>query len=100
MIGWSVEDVAMKHRDGDYADYCMLGEGAEAVAGLCHARGVNVGLPAVWLIYLPVGDLGESVRRVEAGGGEVVKATRGEDGALACAVIRDPVGACLALVPG
>lgn len=100
VVGWSVEDVAMKHDDEAYADYCMLAENGNAVAGVCHARGVNVDLPAVWLIYLPVGDLAESIRRVEAGGGEVVKATRGDDDAYATAVIRDPVGVHVALVPG
>lgn len=100
VVGWSVQEVAMKHDDEEYADYCMLGDGANAVAGVCHARGVNVGLPPVWLIYLPVGDLAESIRLVEARGGEVVKATRARDGEHASAVIRDPVGTHLALVPG
>lgn len=100
VIGWSAEEVAMD-RDGDtYSDYCMLGDGADAVAGICHARGRNVGLPAVWLVYLPVGDLAQSVRQVEAHGGEVVKASRGDDGAYSSVVIRDPVGAHMVLVPG
>ncbi|MGH1346634.1 MAG: VOC family protein [Nannocystales bacterium] len=102
VTGWSVEDVAMKPPPGDkaYADYCMLDEDNSAVAGVCHARGVNVGLPPVWLLYLPVGDLAESIRLAGALGGEVVKATRGSDGEYASAVIRDPVGAHLALVQG
>ena len=62
--------------------------------------GVNLGLPPVWMIYLPVGDLAESLRRVEEEGGKVIKATRGTDGAYAYAAVQDPVGACLALVPG
>jgi predicted enzyme related to lactoylglutathione lyase len=32
------------------------------------------------MMYLPVGDLVESIRRVEAEGGEVIKAVRGEEG--------------------
>ena len=99
VVGWTVEDVLMKHGDETYADYCMYGDGPDAVAGICHARGVNADLPPVWLIYLPVGDLAESVRLVAALGGEVVKATRGDDGAYSSAVIRDPVGAHVALVP-
>jgi predicted enzyme related to lactoylglutathione lyase len=66
---------------------------------VCHARGVNAGLPPVWLIYLPVGDLAESLRRVRELGGEVV-VERGGEGGHAYAVIRDPVGAYLALAPG
>lgn len=86
-------------RDG-YADYNMLGEDGAPAAGICHARGVNVGLPPVWLIYIPVGDLEESLRRVDAEGGKVVKTVRGEDGQSLYAVIQDPVGASLALTAG
>ena len=52
------------------------------------------------MIFLPVGDLAESLRRVREEGGTVIKATQGNDGEYALAVVRDPVGACLALVPG
>jgi predicted enzyme related to lactoylglutathione lyase len=100
VVGWSVQDVAMKDAGDSYADYNMLGDDGDPAAGICHARGVNLGLPPVWMIYLPVGDLDESLRRVEEGGGTVVKATQGADGRYAYAVIQDPVGACLALVAG
>ena len=83
-----------------YADYNMVGDDGNPVAGVCHARGANLGLPPVWMIYLPVGDLAESLRRVREEGGKVIKATRGKDGESACAVVQDPVGACLALVAG
>ena len=96
VIGWSVQDVEMKEAGERYADYEMLAEDGTAVAGVCHARGVNAGLPPVWMIYLPVGDLAESLRRVAEEGGEVIRATKGEH---VYAAVRDPVGACLALVP-
>ena len=83
-----------------YADYNMVGDDGSPAAGVCHARGVNLGVPPIWMIYLPVGDLAESLRRVREGGGKIVKATRGTDGEHAYAVVQDPVGACLALVPG
>jgi predicted enzyme related to lactoylglutathione lyase len=51
-----------------YADYTMLGDDGNPAAGICHARGVNVGLPPAWMIYLPVGDLAESLRRVQEEG--------------------------------
>lgn len=98
VVGWSVRDVAMEDGDARYADYEMLVEGGDAAAGIRHARGPNAGLPAVWLIHLPVGDLAESIRRVEQDGGRVIKTTSGRDGKLASAVIQDPVGAYLALV--
>lgn len=97
VIGWSVEDVEMREGEARYADFTMLGADGTPVAGVCHARGVNVGLPPVWMIYLPVGDLAESVHRVEDEGGTVIKAMRGRQGEYLHAVIQDPVGACLAL---
>ncbi|MCC7019862.1 MAG: VOC family protein [Ardenticatenales bacterium] len=97
VVGWSVEDVQMEDGDARYADYNMLGADGNPTAGICHARGVNAGLPPVWMIYLPVGDLAESVRRVEAEGGRVLKTMRGDDGQAEVAVIQDPVGTCLAL---
>lgn len=98
VVGWSVQDVEMEDAAGRYSDYAMCApEGA--VAGICHARGVNEGLPPVWMIYLPVGDLAQSLARVRELGGEVIAARKGSDGEYAYAAVRDPVGAYLALVP-
>ncbi len=100
VIGWSVQDVEMEEASERYADYNMLGGDGNPAAGVCHARGVNQDLPPVWMIYLPVGDLAESLRRVREEGGKVIEASRGTDGEHAYAAVQDPVGACLALVPG
>ncbi|MEL6610547.1 MAG: VOC family protein [Bacteroidota bacterium] len=97
VVGWEAQPVAMENEGQRYADYNMVGADGEAVAGVCHARGVNAGLPEVWLLYLPVGDLAESLRRVREKGGAVVSETRSADGAIAFATIRDPVGAYVAL---
>ncbi len=99
VIGWSVQHVEMRDGSERYSDYNMLGEDGNPAAGICHARGVNVGLPAVWMIYLSVGDLSESLRRVTEEGGKVVKAMQREDGEYVYAAVRDPVGAHLALIP-
>jgi hypothetical protein len=99
VVGWSVQDVEMRDGGERYADYNMLGEDGSPAAGVCHARGANAGLPPVWMIYLPVGDLAESLRRVDEEGGEVVKAMRGKDGEYVYAAVRDPVGAYLSLAP-
>jgi uncharacterized protein len=99
VVGWSVQEVEMEDGGEPYNDYNMLGDDDEPAAGICHARGVNVGLPPVWMIYLPVGDLAESLRRVEEEGGTILKAARGNDGRYAYAAIQDPVGACLMLMP-
>lgn len=100
VVGWTAQDHAMEHAGESYADYVMRDSEGASVAGICHARGPNVGLPAVWLLYLPVGDLAESLRRVREEGGKVLKESTGDDGAPTLAVIEDPVGVCLALVAG
>ncbi len=63
----------MEGAEERYDDYNILGDGGNPAAGICHARGVNLGLPPVWMIYLPVGDLAESLRRVRAEGGKIIK---------------------------
>jgi predicted enzyme related to lactoylglutathione lyase len=100
VVDWSVQDVEMEDAGERYADYNMFDADGSPAAGVCHARGVNLGLPPIWMIHLPVGDLAESLRRVREGGGKVIKATRGTDGKYARAVVQDPVGVWLALVPG
>jgi uncharacterized protein len=100
VVGWSAQDVAMKNGSESYADFNMLAGDGNPAAGICHARGVNLGLPPVWLLYLPVGDLAESVRRVPQEGGEVIHTTHGSDGEYASAVVKDPVGAHFALAQG
>ena len=100
VVDWSVQNVPMEDASERYADYNMLAADGKPAAGVCHARGENLGLPPVWMIYLPVGDLDESLRRVGEEEGKIMRATRGADGEHAYAVVQDPVGACLALVPG
>jgi uncharacterized protein len=100
VVGWSVQEVEMEDNGERYVDYTMLDQAGSPVVGICHARGVNIGLPPVWTMYLPVGDLVESVRRVEEEGGQLIKAMRGEDGQYVYAAVQDPVGAYLAFVQG
>lgn len=98
IVGWTVLDVEVEDADGTYTDHAMHGEDGRAAATIRHARGANSDWPPVWLIHLPVGDLTESLERVREGRGQVVQATERLDGPDAIAVVRDPVGACLALV--
>ena len=100
VVGWSAQDEEMKDASEVYADYNMIaGDGAPG-AGICHARGVNAALPPTWMIYPPVGDLAESLRRVNEDGGRVVAQTAGADGALSFALIEDPLGVALGLLQG
>lgn len=89
VCGWT----AGEHDMGGYADYTMATGDGEVVAGLCHARGPNAGLPPVWLIYVPVAALAEAVAAVETHGGTVLD-HRTQAG---LAVVRDPAGAIFAL---
>lgn len=100
VIGWSVQEVGMENAGEPYSDYNMLGDDGNSAAGVCHARGMNQGLPPIWMIYMPVGDLAESLRRVREEGGKIIKESMGTDDDYAYAIIEDPVGATLALVPG
>lgn len=100
VVGWVSQDVEMEDESGRYADFELLGDDRRPAAGVRHARGVNRTLPPVWMLSLPVGDLDESLRRVQEEGGKVIETTRGIDGGTARAVIQDPVGVHFALVPG
>ena len=100
VVGWSVHEIEVQETSESYADYQMLNDDGNATAGVRHARGANLGLPPVWLLYLPVGDIAESLRRVREGGGEIIKEATGTDDGYDYAVVQDPVGVSLALVPG
>lgn len=99
VIGWTVEDVEINEAGERYVDYTMLGGDGKPAAGVCHARGPNADMPNSWMIYLPVGDLDESLRRVNEEGGKVLKDATSPDGSFRFAVIQDPVGAIIVLHP-
>ena len=52
------------------------------------------------MIYLPVDDPGESLRRVEMEGGKVLKVTHDDAGEAAYASMEDPQGGQLAFAQG
>ncbi len=94
VAGWRIQPMSM----GEYDDYCMVPANAVTpVAGVCHARGGNAGLPPVWLIYITVTDLDQSLAEVVARGGEVVRPAVEMGGGARYAVIRDPAGIVSAL---
>jgi len=91
VVGWVPEPITM----GAYSDFVMKAGGSE-VAGICHARGANAGLPPVWLIYITVDDLDHSISECLRLGGSIVSAPRSYGGGRFC-VIKDPAGAICAL---
>lgn len=94
VVGWKAAPVAM---DG-YDDFNMNAPASnQPVAGICHARGSNAGLPAQWLMYVVVEDIERSIQRCSALGGQVIAGPKGEPGQSRFCVIRDPAGAAVAL---
>jgi len=94
VIGWDSQDFSL----GDYNDYVVCNEGTEnAVAGICHAKGSNANIPPVWLVYVSVANVEESVAKVKALGGEVLEGPRLMDGNN-FAIIKDPAGAIMAII--
>lgn len=92
VVGWASAPVEM----GDYDDFNMLDAEGRAVAGVCHARGLNADLPPQWLVYIIVEDVQVSVDRCREEGGEVLVEPRMMGTDRYC-VIRDPAGAVSAL---
>jgi hypothetical protein len=94
VVGWRHEPVDM----GGTSDFSMqMPATGKTAAGICHARGVNAGLPPQWLICITVEDLDACLERCRSLGGDVIAGPKamGED--CRYAVIRDPAGAIAAL---
>ncbi len=94
VTGWSYAPVEVE----GYQDFNMVALDGTAVAGICHARGVNANLPAQWLIYVMVAKLDHAVAATIAGGGQIVTGPVALSPTARYAVIQDPAGAYLALL--
>ena len=94
VAGWTSTPVDM----GGYDDLCMaVKESGRTVAGISHARGANLGLPAQWLLYLNVADLEASLALCAAKGGKAVTGIRTMPGIGRFCAVQDPAGAVVAL---
>ena len=94
VTGWSATPLSM----GEYNDYCMTPPATDKpVAGVCHARGANADAPPVWIIYIMVADLDESVRRCLDRGGKIRMPERVMPGSGRYCIIEDPAGAVAGL---
>ena len=94
VVGWTSSDVPM----GTYEDFNMNVPGTqEAVAGICHARGMNSHLPSQWLIYVRVASVADSAAQCTKLGGKVLDGPRRMGSNNFC-VIQDPAGAVIALM--
>ncbi len=94
VIGWTSEPTDM----GGYADFSMIPpDGGGAVAGICHARGMNANFPAQWLVYISVTDVHASIATCLELGGKVLIEPRDLGSYGTICVIQDPAGAVAAL---
>lgn len=94
VVGWSPEDIPM----GDYSDFSMRRpDTLDGVAGVCHRRGANAGVPPQWILYVYVDDLDHSMERTRALGGEVVHGPRSMGPSGRFCIVRDPAGAVMGL---
>ena len=73
VVGWSAASGSV---DGTRE---MLRADGVTAAEICAINEETDGIPSVWLLSLPVGDLAESLKRVREGGGEIVKEVTGDD---------------------
>ena len=94
VTGWTAQPVGM----GEYNDFSMCAPGSGTpIAGVCHARGSNQGLPAQWLIYVTVADLDRGVERCIDLGGTLLREPTPMGSMGRYCVIQDPAGAVAAL---
>lgn len=91
VVGWQKEPVSM----GDYDDFNM-NNSQGTIAGICHAKGDNAGLPPQWLMYVRVENAELSAHRARELGGEILKGPT-EFGGEKYFIIRDPGGAILSV---
>lgn len=94
VVGWTTEPVDM----GDYVDHVVQDAHGNPVGGVCHAKGSNAELPPVWLPYVIVIDIDASCQEARERGGHVLGDIRDMGSHGRMAVVRDPAGACLALM--
>lgn len=97
IAGWKSQDMPMKDGSEEYNDYIMKDAAGNPIAGICHSRGVNEGIPPQWIMYISVENIQEGVKKAEELGGKLLKEHKAKDGSLVYAIIEDPAGAVFAL---
>ena len=93
VAGWSVLECPME----GYSDYVMQAPDGEAVAGVCHRRGVNADLPVRWIPYVVVADVDAATATAKQLGADILREPSPPGGMGRTSFVRDPAGAVLAL---
>lgn len=97
VAGWTSQGLDMKDGGDAYQDYVMKDANENSVAGICHSRGANTGVPPQWIMYISVENVDESVENALKLGGKLLKEYKSKEGNLVYAMIEDPAGAVFAL---
>lgn len=85
--------------DGGYDDYVLHPAGKEGPAcGVCHRRGTNAKLPAVWIPYFEVEALDAALEAATAGGGKLIDGPKSAGPGKKGATLTDPSGATFAII--
>lgn len=94
VVGWQSKPISM----GEYDDYAMQTPETNAgVAGVCHKKSVNKGLPSQWLMYIKVANVMASIEQVKQNGGTVLTEIKTLSDTSQYVVIQDPAGAVCAI---
>lgn len=68
----------------------------KTIAGICHARGGNASIPPMWIPYITVNSLDDSLAKVSKSGEKLINGlSHMPQGKYA--IISDPAGACCAI---
>lgn len=97
IAGWTAEAMPMKDGDEVYEDYVMKTTDGNPVAGICHSKGLNTGIPPQWIMYISVENINDSLEKALKLGGKLIKEHKAKDGHTVYSMIEDPAGAIFAL---
>ncbi len=88
VVKWKHEEVSM----GEYSDYNMLAPDGTIVTGICNKRGLNENIPSVWMPYIVVENIDESLEACKKLGGKIITPKQKMNKSTYC-VIQDIAGA-------
>lgn len=92
VVKWNHEDVNM----GGYNDFNMLAPDGKIVTGICNKKGINEDIPPVWMPYIVVENIDESIEACKKLGGKIITPKKKMNTSSYC-IIQDPAGAFAAL---
>lgn len=93
VLGWEHEE----HDMGDYVDYIIIDPVTkESFTGICYKKGVNSNIPNVWLNYVNVENIDQTIELCIKSNGKIIDGPR-KMGEGKFAIMQDPTGAYLGI---